>query len=93
MDESSFPEKLAPLKTYIQKIKAYCKNESINLFTLALSYAVYNEHIDNVLVGVDTKEQLLQNIESIINLKYAFNYINQHIHVTETELLNPVNWK
>lgn len=93
MDEGSIPEKLLPLKPYILKIRSYCENESINLVSLALSYAVYNKNIDHVLIGVDTTDQLLKNVESVSHLKNSFDYINQYINVRETELLNPVNWK
>lgn len=92
MDERSIPEKLISLKPYLRKINSFCKCETITLQALALSYALYNEHIDHVLIGVDNKEQLMKNIESIKDLKNAFDYINQHINVKEKELLNPVNW-
>jgi aryl-alcohol dehydrogenase-like predicted oxidoreductase len=93
MDEASIPEKLIPLKPYIRRIKFYCENESINLQSLALSYAIFNKQIDHVLIGVDTKLQLLNNINSIKELKNEFDFINQYINVKETELLNPFNWK
>jgi len=93
MDEESIPIKLISLKSYIHKIKSYCENESINLQSLALSYAVYNKYIDCVLIGVETKDQLINNIKSIKDNSNAFDFINQHIMVKETELLNPVNWK
>jgi len=93
MDEGSIPEKLTPLRAYIRKIRLYCEKESINLQSLALSYAVYNKHIDCVLIGVETRDQLIKNIKSIKDFKNAFDFINQHIMVKETEFLNPVNWK
>lgn len=93
IDVRSIPEKLMPLKPYIQKIRSYCENNSINLQSLALSYAVYNKLIDHVLIGVDTADQLLKNIESVADLKSSFEYIDRHINVEEIELLNPVNWK
>jgi aryl-alcohol dehydrogenase-like predicted oxidoreductase len=93
MDNSLIPSKLNPLKPYLEKIKTLCEKESITMQSLALSYAIHNEHIDQVLIGVDTKYQLLSNLESIDNLQNAFKYIDQNIKVKETELLNPVNWK
>jgi len=93
MDEESIPQKLKSLKPYIQKINSYCKDKSINIQSLALSYAIYNQQIDHVLIGVDSKDQLLKNIASIADYKNAFDFINQYIIVKETELLNPVNWK
>lgn len=93
MNMELIPDKLIKLKQYLSQIRSYCEKESINLHSLALSYAIYNENIDHVLIGVDKREHLLQNIESINYLKSAFDYINQNISVKEIELLNPGNWK
>lgn len=93
MNEELFPEKLVPLKPYIREIKSFCEKEAITIQSLALSYAVFNQQIDCVLIGVDSVAQLLKNIESLTDLNNAFNYIDQHINVKEKELLNPVNWK
>jgi aryl-alcohol dehydrogenase-like predicted oxidoreductase len=93
MDFNNFPEKLAPLKPYIQKIKDFCSNESLSMQTLALSYALFNNNIDKVLIGVDNTSQLNKNIESILDHQKAFDFINNSVFVKETELLNPANWK
>jgi uncharacterized protein len=93
MNENSVPEMLTPLKPYLQKIKGFCNSESVSLSSLSLSYAVYNKNIDNVLIGVETQEQLLQNLSDIHYNQKAFDFIDQNIRVKETDLLNPVNWK
>lgn len=93
MNEETIPQKFKVLKPYIEKIRQYCLRESISVNSLALSYAIYKKTIDHVLIGVDTKDQLLKNIESIADKEKAFDFINQNINVIETELLNPVNWK
>lgn len=93
MDEASIPERLVLLRPYLQKIKAYCKLENINLLDLALSYAYLNKNIDKVLIGIDNKDQLLNNLLSIQNNQKAFDFINSNIIVNETNLLNPVNWQ
>jgi aryl-alcohol dehydrogenase-like predicted oxidoreductase len=93
MDTDSLPERLLSLKPYLQSLHDYCKKESITMETLALSYALYNKNIDHVLIGVDTKEQLIKNLHASKDIPHAIDYINQQINVKETELLNPVNWK
>jgi uncharacterized protein len=93
MDFNRFPEKLLPLKPYIKSIKEFSNFESVSIQSLALSYAIFNDNIDNVLIGVDNSTQLLNNIDSIQNNTKVFEYINNTIFVKETELLNPVNWK
>ena len=93
MDFDRFPVKLNPLIRHIRKISDYCRNEYITLESLALSYVLFNKSIDCVLIGIDNKIQLEQNLKSIINNSAAFDFINDTILVKETELLNPVNWK
>jgi len=93
MNKNSFPRNLDKLEPYIDIIKAYCTEKHVELKSLALSYAVFNENIDNVIIGVDTTDQLLNNIRSIYYNKNAFRHIDEHIKVREIQLLNPVNWK
>lgn len=91
-DPQSLPKKLFPLKQYIEMIKQITEKESITKESLALSYPLYNKFIDNVLIGVDTKEQLIQNVNSIVSRPDIFKYIDTNINVKEIHLLNPVNW-
>lgn len=88
----TIPEKLAGLSPYIDQVTEVCNRESISIESLALSYVLFNKNIDNVLIGVDTKEQLLANINSIVAKSEIFEYIDRTIKVKEVELLNPVNW-
>lgn len=92
MDIDSLPDRLLLLKPYLQTLHGYCKKESITMETLALSYALYNKNINHVIIGVDTKEQLIKNLNASNEHPHVIDYINQQIFVKETELLNPVNW-
>jgi aryl-alcohol dehydrogenase-like predicted oxidoreductase len=93
MQESKLPEKLQPLKSYLQTIQTICKEESTTMQTAALSYAICNSQIDSVLIGVDTKDQLINNLAAIkCNDRFSAR-IDEQIHVSETTLLNPSNWK
>lgn len=92
MDEKLIPENLQLLKTHLKNIITYCNKENINLLELALSYVYFNNNIDNVLIGIDNKEQLLTNLSALHNNQKAFDYINNNIVVNEVNLLNPANW-
>ena len=91
-DLNTLPEKLQPLSPYLQTIRDISVDNNITIESLALSYAIFNNEIDNVLIGVDTKQQLLDNIKAIHKRQNIFNLINNSIKVNETKLLNPVNW-
>ena len=96
MEKSKLPTQLKPLEKYLLEIENIATQNNISISTLALGYALKNKNIDKVLIGVDTLQQLLINIESIKHIHLVSDEMMRKISnfaVHETELLNPVNWK
>jgi aryl-alcohol dehydrogenase-like predicted oxidoreductase len=94
MNLNKMPEKLLPLKKYLILLNDFANAESLSIMSLTLNYVINNPLIDHVLIGVDNKNQLLQNL-NIIDTKF-FDFLNSFassISVKEIELLNPVNWE
>lgn len=89
---NDYPAYLTPLKPYMQTVNEF--ENGMGMEALALSYALAQPEIDNVLIGVDTLEQLQQNL-SYSNTELPTNIVSRinAIHVAETELLYPKNWK
>ncbi|TVZ56197.1 aryl-alcohol dehydrogenase-like predicted oxidoreductase [Lutibacter sp. Hel_I_33_5] len=88
-----FHGNLIRLKSSIIKLKNLCcKGYEMN--DLALNYVYQQKNINNVLIGVDTVQQLQQNLYSI-NKSISKKQIEtiDNINFNETELLNPSNWK
>ena len=88
----TLPQNLLQLKPYLELIDQICQDNNVSKLSLASSYAYYNEDIDNVLIGVDSLEQLKANIQSLDFNQEAFEKVNRYLKVKETHLLNPVNW-
>lgn len=88
MDREKLPIKLSPLKTYLFQLDEYAKRNNMSISSLALNYNIQHPYIDGVLIGVDNSEQLRMNVHSVTDKK-----IDIYIKVSETDLLNPVNWK
>lgn len=86
-DRNTLPEKLLPLKPYLEKLDDYSKSTGLSIAEIALNYNIQNSYIDGVLIGVDTKEQLRINFNSV-----SEKIVQLSIEVKETELLKPVNW-
>tara|TARA_B110000003_G_scaffold271262_1_gene305152 strand:+ start:2334 stop:3185 length:852 start_codon:yes stop_codon:yes gene_type:complete len=95
MDIKKLPEKLLPLKKYLESIDSICKEFNILIGELALNFVNDNKYVDKIIIGVDSSNQLLQNIETIKNWKnnYKINELINKIDVEEKHLLNPINWK
>lgn len=93
-EQDNYPEYLNPLKPYMQTIANVGSENNIGMEELAMSYALSQPEIDNVLIGVDTLEQLQHNL-SFANTAMPLGVLDSinAINVAETELLYPKNWK
>ena len=92
-DTDSLKTSIQPLKENLDLIYDTAKKGNIEIQNLALGYVYNQKNIDNVLIGVDTVEQLEMNIKSV-NFKLLDETINNinKIKIKETGLLNPSNW-
>jgi len=93
-DLNNYPDYLKPLKKYVQEIKIIAEAASKSMQELALGYVLAEDTIDYLVIGVDTKAQLENNI--ICSGKYLSNDTKKkidNIAVLEIDLLYPYNWK
>lgn len=81
------------LSTELIEIKSIANGENISMSNLALGYCLRQKNIDQVLIGVDSISQLIDNIESA---KYMLNQevVNKinAVQVENLDLLNPSLW-
>ncbi|MFM7022522.1 MAG: aldo/keto reductase [Flavobacteriales bacterium] len=89
------PAKLDPLKPYLAKLPKIAEDLGISVAELAFLYTLQHKGIDKILFGVDNLKQLQENIKIIHNLPSidVVDKVNREIHLKETALLNPNNWK
>lgn len=89
----SLPDKIKPLRPYLEVLHAYCKEKGVSIEQLSLGYVINNPYVKGNLIGVDNHHQLVNNIEvSKKQLKEEdINFIKS-ISVKEKDLLSPVNW-
>ena len=89
---NQLPEYFKSLKPFLIDIKDICKEKEIKVSDLALNYPLSKTYIDKVLIGVDSKEQLLSNIRSLeIKTNNCFDIID-NFSVDDNSVLNPSNW-
>jgi len=86
-DRETLPEKLLPLRKYLEELDEYARFNHLTMSELALNFNAQCSRIDGVLIGVDNREQLMANINALSDKK-----IDIEIKVAEQELLSPVNW-
>ena len=60
---------------------------------LCLNYVMSNKLIDNVIIGIDSLQQLDDNIKMLhSDQNEDLNYLIDCIKVVESDLLYPYNW-
>ena len=93
-NEDEFTDQLKPLIPLINHVKEIANKMNVTLNNFALNYVISNPFIDFALIGVDNKIHLLQNLEILLRKNDKVNFeLVDCLKVTETDLLNPVNWK
>ena len=81
------------LKRELTLLSNISKRDNTSISELALSYCLKQKLIDKVLIGVDSKAQLIDNLKTVnhsLNHK-TINSINS-IKVKNIDLLNPSLW-
>ena len=93
-DKNDSNQVVKKLKDELTLIFGISKRDNISISELALSYCVHQKTIDNVLIGVDSVNQLIGNISSV-NYKIQQKTIDSinAIKVQNLDLLNPSLWK
>ena len=92
-DIRTLPEKLVPLRGYLNELHSYCQEHDITIERLALGYVLHNPYVKGVLIGVDNHIQLENNMR-VVATKLTEEDVAfiKTIDIKEKELLNPVNW-
>ena len=90
----NLPQKLTPLNIYIKEIIQICNDYKITITELSLMYAIYSYNFETILIGVEDKQQLLNNLNIYKKLKPISGVFHQidKIFVENPILLNPINW-
>lgn len=90
---NSLTGKLIDARKYINRINTIASDNFISLGELAISYCISKKYIDKVLIGVDSEEQLNQNLTwSFTLLDEEVENAVDNINVIEEVLLNPSKW-
>jgi aryl-alcohol dehydrogenase-like predicted oxidoreductase len=93
MDDENLPGNLKGLKSYLRRIKNIAKENNIETGHLALQYVLNKNYIDGVLFGVDSLEQLNQNLQWATQKLQEEIFIEiDKIKVADSGLLNPSLW-
>lgn len=94
MDPESNHPIIRSLKEPLKKIHKISHNSGLSIRTLSLCYCAQQPYIDKILIGVENRSQLNDNIESLKTVlpDSIIKSINK-IKVDNINKLNPSQWK
>jgi aryl-alcohol dehydrogenase-like predicted oxidoreductase len=92
-DTDELPANLEPLKEPLEKLRSLAQSNSLKIEELAIGYASSMNFIDNILIGVDSLDQLKGNLSALTKIisKQTVAEINT-ISIQNINLLNPSFW-
>ena len=93
MNTESLEGNVVGLKKELIQLHKWSKEYNLDIGTMALNYALQNQNIDYVVIGVNSKKQLIQNLESV-GEELSSDLIHKigNLKKERPILLNPSNW-
>lgn len=93
-DPQSLTGNLKGMKQPLQQLRAIAEDHGLDIRMLCLSFALTQPFVDRVIIGVDSKEQLIENLRSERSA-LAPEVIEKikEIKIPDRLLLNPSSWK
>ena len=93
------PEHLDPyfisIKNNLQELRSFAKHKSVDISVLSLKFANMNTYIDKIVIGVDSLDNLKNNINNYIltsSIKIDLRWFRS-LAVVDERLILPINWK
>jgi len=92
--QQTWPPHLLPLFKYVSRLQEIASKYDLTMYDLALNYVLSKKEIDRVIIGIDSVEQLVNNIRvQKITMNEELSGKIDAINVEEESLLYPYNWK
>ncbi len=84
---------LIDLKPYLVKLNEMAASRQASLKVLALNFVILQDYIDAVVLGVETVDQLRENLQAVNPMMDIMALEVPEVEAKDIELLNPSNWK
>jgi aryl-alcohol dehydrogenase-like predicted oxidoreductase len=92
-DPDTLSGNLKGLSNPLRKLQAMALDYKIQLRSVCLGYALLQPFVDRVLVGVETVDQLIDNIKAVCDLPDELIKEIDGLEISDEALVNPGNWK
>ncbi len=91
-DPDDLTGNLTPIAPALRRLHSVVKENGSTIREACLNFALHQSFIDNVIIGVDTTDQLEQNLNSIMTPCPEWILRDLEVEIPDKYLLNPSNW-
>lgn len=93
-DPHTLTGNLVAMQQPLQHLRSIASKYHLSIRTLCLSFALTQPFVDKVIIGIDSKEQLIENLKSAQS-EFPKDLIGEieKIKIPDRSLLNPSQWK
>ncbi len=92
LNKDKMPSQLQELRSNLDHLDSIKKQYNIDTATMALKYVIEKKYIDKVLIGVESSNQLLENLKNCNSKLTIPHQIIDCIDINNENLLNPAKW-
>lgn len=87
-------ENFFKIKYKLENLRLLSKNEDIPLSAIYMNFAVLNEFIDRVIIGIDSLNNFIENINALKYSNRALNFNDMLLSLKEDDenIILPINW-
>ncbi len=95
MNPSQLPGRLKPMRSALEELNQICNENNVSVGEVALNYVASNPNIDQLVIGIETADQLKENISLIVKWKQKKELFSkiESINIKDKSYLNPLNWQ
>jgi len=95
INSEDLPSYFTPIRNKLQELHTWSERKSIDISTVCLKFASINKYIDKIVIGVDSLDNLKENINNynmIPSFDMDINWI-ETLEVIDEQMILPFNWK
>ena len=87
--KKNLPNKFEKYKKYFDNWEKLCKKQNMRKYEVCLKYALSNDYIDKVIIGIDNSNHFKRLIKSVGYLDIPIKTVDAS---KEINLINPAKW-
>jgi len=88
------PSFFSPLSSKLKQFRFLCEQYNVSLLSAALNFVCKTIHADQIIIGVDNKDQVYANAD-VFNKRIPVGLLDrlQELFVFDERFINPMNWR